>query len=146
MCPATSSAVRKQRHGPGLQSRQAGRSVHADGAHASSGLSSVAVLSRGSRLCSQGGEDWQLAQHQAGRADAGQRAAAAQVQGTSLQQARARLALTAVPLTLPCRERERDQIRAFVEGCVTAGGPLLQAPTRLVGTVPICSGLLNICC
>ena len=89
------------------------------------------------RPCPQGGEDWQLAQHQAGKAEAGQRAAAARVQGTSLQQARARLALTAVPQTLPCREKERDQIRAFVEGCVTAGGPLLQAQARFVEALPL---------
>ena len=87
--------------------------------------------------CSQGGEDWQLAQHQADGADAGQRAAAAQAQGTALQQARARLALTAVPQTLPCREKERDQIRAFVEGCVTAGGPLVQASARLAEALPL---------
>lgn len=43
-------------------------------------------------------------------------------EGTPLQRARAALALTAVPASMPCREEERARILQFVEKALT-GAP-----------------------
>ena len=73
----------------------------------------------------QGGDDWVAAQRDslsglgaaeipAGRQGPGQGA-------SPMASARALLALTAIPCTMPCRDTERAAITAFVEESLSAG-------------------------
>ena len=73
----------------------------------------------------QGGEDWVAGRREQilGLGAAGINAGLRVREGTRLERARAALALTAVPASLPCRERERADILQFVEDAVT-GAPL----------------------
>ena len=49
---------------------------------------------------------------------------------TPLEGARAALALTAAPRSMPCREQERAEILRFVEEAVAAGEHLIAAQRK----------------
>lgn len=86
-------------------------------------LGSGLCLCRGACCAAQGGDDWQTGRKKqivalgAAEAPAGCRARAM----TPLEGARAALALTAAPRSMPCREQERAEILRFVEEAVAAG-------------------------
>ena len=74
----------------------------------------------------QGGEQWPRGKQQT-LLDLGTTQipeSARRKEGSLLSQARSVLALTSAPVTMPCREAEREDIASFVKDVVQAGMPL----------------------